>query len=58
MVDQIYDRSFQAGRAKFNDGLLAFIAGIRDALTPVLASLHRIEWDAPWETKADPRAKA
>ncbi|MCL6684237.1 hypothetical protein [Sphingomonas alba] len=58
MVDEIYDRSFQAGRAEFNSGLLAIIAGIRDALTPVMASLHRIEWDAPWETKAGPRAKA
>jgi hypothetical protein len=58
MVDEIYDRSFQAGRAKLNDGLFAIIARIRDALTPVLASLHRIEWDAPWETKTGPRANA
>jgi len=58
MVDEIYDRSFQAGRAELKNGLLAIVAAIRDALTPVMASLHRIEWDAPWQTKAGPRAKA
>ena len=58
MVDEIYDRNFQAGRAELNRGLAALIAGIRNALAPVMASLHRIEWDAPWDAKPGPKAKA
>jgi len=58
MVDEIYDRAFQAGRAELQSGLIAVLARIRDALAPAMASLHRIEWDAPWEAKTGPRAKA
>ena len=58
MVDEIYDRSFQAGRADLYQGLAAIVAGIRNAVGPVMASLHRIEWDAPWETKTRLKAKA
>ena len=58
MIDEIYDRAFQAGRADLNRGLGAIFTGIRNGLRPVLAALHRIEWDAPWETKSRPKAKA
>lgn len=58
MIDEIYDRAFQAGRADLNQGLGTIVAAIRNALVPVMTSLHRIEWDAPWETRTSPKAKA
>jgi hypothetical protein len=57
MIDEIYDRSFQAGRADLNRSLVAIFARIRDAIIPVMASLHRIEWDAPWESGTRMKAK-
>ena len=57
MIDEIYDRSFQAGRADLNRGVEAIVARIRSAVSPVMASLHRIEWDAPWESRTGAKAK-
>jgi hypothetical protein len=58
MVDEIYDRSYQAGRADLNNSLDAIVQRIRDALTPAMESLHRIEWDAPWADRSNHKAKA
>lgn len=58
MVDEIYDRGYQAGRAELHDGLAALIRKVRNAIAPALAAIHHIEWDAPWNVKAGPKAKA
>lgn len=48
MQDQIFDRTYQAGRADFNAGLDRGFAAIGKALGDSLTALHRIEWSAPW----------
>lgn len=48
MVDEIYDRNYQAGRAELNAGIDRAIHGIGATLGKSLAVLHRIEWSAPW----------
>jgi hypothetical protein len=55
MVDEIYDRGYQAGRAQLHDGIDALVRKVRDALAPALTALHRLEWDAPWTSQARPR---
>jgi hypothetical protein len=55
MVDEIYDRGYQAGRAQLHDGIDALVRKVRDALAPALTALHLLEWDAPWTSQARPR---
>jgi hypothetical protein len=58
MVDEIYDRSYQAGRAALNKELGALVRGIGNAIVPALSALHHFEWDAPWTARDDRKAKA
>ena len=55
MMDEIYDRGYQAGRAELHDGIDALIRKIRRAITPALSAIHHFEWDAPWPSQAKPR---
>ena len=55
MMDEIYDRGYQAGRAELHDGIDALIRKVRGALAPALTALHHLEWDAPWVNRARPR---
>ncbi len=56
MVDEIFDRNYQAGRADLNAGIDRAVqrigAGIGSTLTKSLEVLHRIEWNAPWAAKS------
>ena len=60
MVDEIFDRNYQAGRADLNAGIDRAVqqigAGIGSTLAKSLAVLHRIEWNAPWASNSkDPQ---
>ena len=55
MIDEIYDRGYQAGRAELHDGIDALIRKVGGAVTPALRAIHRLEWDAPWLNQAKPR---
>lgn len=55
MRDELFDRDYQAGRADFNAGIGRAITGIGDTLGASLRALHRIEWTAPWQSKAERR---
>ena len=48
MVDEIYDRAYQQGRADLNAGLDRLFGRIGNSLGQSLKALHRIEWSAPW----------
>ncbi len=48
MVDEIFDREYQAGRSDLNTGIGSLIGRLRDAIAPAFIAMHRIEWDAPW----------
>ena len=48
MIDEIYDRGYQHGRAQLNSGIDRSLATISSELSKSLRALHRIEWSAPW----------
>ena len=51
MVDEIFDRQFQAGRADLFEGIERGIARLAKSVTTGFATLQRIQFDAPWVTK-------
>lgn len=53
MRDELFDRDYQAGRAEFHAGIDRAIANVARTLGDSLIVLHRIEWNAPWQAKAD-----
>jgi hypothetical protein len=55
MIDEIYDRGYQAGRPELHDGIEALVRKIRNVLNPALVAVHHFEWDAPWQAAAKPR---
>jgi hypothetical protein len=57
MIDEIYDRGHQAGRAQLHDGIDTLLRKLRDAFVPALTALHHVEWDAPWDQPAKRQAK-
>jgi len=48
MIDEIFDREYQAARADVNAGVADALAGIGRTIGDSLKVLHRIEWSAPW----------
>ncbi len=55
MIDEIYDRAYQAGRADLHNGVDTLFRTVREAVAPALSVLHHLEWDAPWRAPAKPR---
>jgi hypothetical protein len=59
MVDELFDRTYQAGRAELHAGIDRAVhrigAGIGSTLAKSLAVLHRIEWNAPWARNSKDR---
>ena len=51
MIDEIFDRTYQNGRADLNAGLDRAFARLGRAIGDSFRVLHRIEWSAPWEQK-------
>jgi hypothetical protein len=53
MVDEIFDRNYQTGRAEFHAGLDRGFARIGKMFADSFRAFHRIQWSAPWTN--DPR---
>jgi hypothetical protein len=51
MIDEIFDRQYQAGRAEMNAGLDRVFSTIGREVGKGLAAVHRFEWSAPWARK-------
>lgn len=51
MMDEIFDRQYQAGRAELNAGLDRSFGLIGRELGKSLAAIHRFEWNSPWGRK-------
>jgi hypothetical protein len=51
MVDEIFDRHYQAGRKELNASLLAGFRRFGDAFGNAFKVLNRIEYSAPWTAK-------
>lgn len=48
MIDQIFDRQYQAGRAALNQSILALARRFSKASLNAFKVLNRIEYSAPW----------
>ena len=53
MIDEIFDRNYQAGRAALIAGIDRGFARIGKALSATFEVLHRVQWDAPWAQSKD-----
>jgi hypothetical protein len=53
MIDEHFDRTYQQGRVHLNGGIYDGFARFARALDDSFKVLHRIEWNAPWESKSN-----
>jgi len=51
MMDEIFDRNYQAGRAELNASLINGLSRLRSAVNNAFAVLNRIEYSEPWAAK-------
>lgn len=58
MMDELFDRNYQAGRADLNAGIDRGVARLGKAFGDTLKVLHRIEWSAPWAAPKKPAGRA
>ena len=52
MIDEIFDRNYQAGRDELNAALNAGFRRLSHAVSNAFAVLNRIEYSAPWAAPA------
>ena len=55
MVDEIFDRAYQAGRADLHRGIEQLFRSIAVKFGNDLKVFHDLQWSAPWATKARSR---
>jgi hypothetical protein len=48
MRDELFDRSYAAGRTELNDGIDRLFNRAAHWLGATLKTFHRIQWSAPW----------
>ena len=51
MVDEIFDRHYQAGRDALNASLRSAFSSFGGAVRNAFGVLNRIEYSAPWNAK-------
>ena len=51
MMDEIFDRNYQSGRAALNDGLERGLRAFGTEIRKSLTAIHTIQWSAPWTGK-------
>jgi hypothetical protein len=49
MRDELFDRSYAAGRAELNHGIDRGLDSLANTVSASLKALHRVEWSAPWK---------
>jgi hypothetical protein len=52
MIDEIFDRNYQQGRASLNRGIVDGFSRLSRTLGDSFTVLHRIEWNAPWQAQS------
>lgn len=57
MIDEMFDRAYQAGRADLNAELPATVGGLAREIGKGLAAMHRFEWSAPWKSHSKRAAR-
>jgi hypothetical protein len=53
MIDEAYDRAYQAGREELHAGVDKLVRKTLRCAVVAFKVLHRIEWAAPWHPKRD-----
>jgi len=48
MIDEIFDRQYQAGRAALNTDIGHAADSLARTVGDAMRALHRLEWNAPW----------
>jgi hypothetical protein len=48
MIDEIFDRNYQSGRAELNASLGQLFASVGKGIANSFQVLNRIEYNAPW----------
>ena len=51
MIDEIFDRNYQAGRTEMNAAILDLARRFGQAFANAFRVLNRIEYSAPWAVK-------
>ena len=51
MIDEIYDRQYQAGRQQLNASVLDGVSRFGSAVLNAFTVLNRIEYQSPWTVK-------
>jgi hypothetical protein len=51
MMDEIFDRNYQAGRAQLNSSLASTLADFGHSVKDAFEVLVRIEYQSPWTAK-------
>ena len=52
MMDENFDRTYQAGRADLNAGIDRLATRIGKSVAESFDVLHRIQWSAPWNSNS------
>ena len=53
MVDELFDRDYQARRSELNASILGAASKLAHALANAFKVLNRIEYSSPWKSSAD-----
>ena len=54
MVDEIFDRGYQAARSELNASVSKAFGELARTIGESMSALHRIEWSAPWVAPKKP----
>jgi len=54
MIDEMYDRMYQHGRAALNRDIDAAGHKLAKNIGDSLGVFHRLQWSAPWKRSAPP----
>lgn len=55
MIDESFDRRYQAGRADLHEALHTVLRHAGRVIMAAFESLHRIEWSEPWALRGRPK---
>ena len=51
MIDEIFDRQYQAGRDQLHAGVDRLVHRVGGALADTFAAMKRVQFDAPWAAR-------
>ena len=54
MIDEIFDRQYQAGRDALNASIASAFARFSQAFGNAFHVLNKIEYEAPWKARSEP----